>query len=293
LLTITQTIPDTQAADSIFNGLKDSLKDLQQAETPFEEMKTRIRDILKPIENNNADALERAIYKLNSEFNSFSIDIADSLTRILLRDPENIFKNTRNFFIELSHLINRKQAGDILDIVKGYWVHPEAASLLSQARNEQIAVAINGLEVHNFTGDCYARQAWPSPQPYKVVALSSNDRDFNKIEQTLLREVPHKTVPDRLRKQELEKFSDPLLLVFPFPNSNDANTYITLFPEESLLDEIKSKLNNVTMILATGQDTPPQLNYVTILEPLLKPDEEDKQIISCSEVNACIDDLKG
>lgn len=284
-----QTVSHDNHIDTIFNGICDALQELVSFDTPFEEMTSQIRAILRPIENTNRIDLEEAIHRLQPDFNNSTADVSDKLTRILLRDPENIFNKARDLFIQLSNLLDKSQAGKILQIVKGYWVHPEAASLLSNACNDREAVAINGREVVNFTGDCYAKQAWPDPHPYKIVPLSGIDRDFKKIEQTILSQRPFNTVPERLRHRFLyEKFKDPLILVFPFPDSADHGNHFNLFPEESLLDEIKQKLGNATVILSTGQDVPPELNYVVILEPLLKPSQEDEQYIDYSLVKGYI-----
>ena len=257
-------------------------------------MTVLIREILTPIKNATPEALERALKLINPEFKPVSDDPADSLARVLLRDSQKVFENIKTLFIELSHLIEKDQAYKILNIVKGHWVYPEAAALLSKARNEQQTVAINGFEVFNFTGDCYARQAWPAPKPYKLVSASSDDRIYGQIEETLLKEVAPKSVPDRLKKRYLEKYSDPLLLVFPFPESNNSSSHAASFPDQLLLDEIKTKLKNVTVILSTGQDVPPQLNYVTTLEPLLKQQQEDEQLLNFTNVKQYVDDhLKG
>ena len=287
-----QTIQDRGDVEKIITGIGDSLKELkelQSVQTPFDEMTIRIREILTPIKNATPEALERAINLINPEFRLISDDLADSLARVFLRDSQKVFENIKTLFIELSHLINKDQANKILDIVKGYWVHPKAAALLSRARIEQQAVAINSSYVSEFTGDCYARQAWPAPSHYKLVSASSDDRTFEQIEQTLLIAVG-RSLPDHVKQRRLYSYNDPLLLVFPFPESNNLSSQATLFPDEFLLDEIKTKLKNVTVILSAGPDVPPQLNYVTTLEPLLIQDQENKQYIDFDKVNEYVND---
>jgi TIR domain len=289
-----QTLAHDGSGDSIYSALTASLKDLTRPETPFEEMVRQIGTILKPIAENNQVDLEKAIIKLEPSFGITQDNLAESLTRLLLRYPDKIFNNARSLFIALSNLLTQRQALNMLEIVKGYWVHPEAAALLSKTRNDQGAVAINGVEISNFTGQCYARQAWPTPQPFKVVSLNGFERDINKIEEALLSEVPGKTVPERLRKKTLHDYPDPLLLVFPYPNSNDNDAQASYFPEETLLNDIMAKLKNVTVMLATGPEIPSYLDYVTPLEPLLQPDKEDEKLIEHSFVQSYIqENLKG
>lgn len=289
-----QTVSHDNTADEISKNLSKYLEDFRSAETPFDEMVRRITGVLRPIEANDKTRLEDALTRLNPDFKFDSNDNAERLTRFLLRDSNNIFQSTRELLTELSNVINKGQAQNIVEIVKGYWVHPGAASNLAKIRHEQGAVAINGIEVGNFTGDCYARQAWPEPQPYKVISLSGFERDIQKIEETLFSKVLDQTIPPRLRKKALADIADPLLLVFPYPDSNDFNTQSLLFPDESFLDEIKANLSNVTVLLSTGPDIPPFLNYVTVLEPLLQLDEEDNQLIQRSKVENYIQShLKG
>lgn len=278
----------SQEAGQVAEVIKGLLDKYQTDATPFDTMLTLIKEILTPINKQIPAAIDRTLKKLAPNFKPRSDDPLDSLIRVLLRDPQHVFNNIRTLFIELSHLLDKDQAYKILDIVKGHWVHPNAATSLSKSRRAREAIAINGIQIFDFTGDCYARQSWPSPRPYTLVSANSDDRTFAQIESTLLSQVA-KSVPERLKRQRLDKITDPLLLVFPFPDSPEADTS-SAFPDEFLLEEIKTKLKNVTVILSTGQELPAQLIYVTALEPLLEQNQEDEQFLCYRDTVDYIDE---
>lgn len=285
-----QAIRDCQNTVEIITKLWEALLDLKSSmppNTPLEKMTSQIQSVLSPIQKKNPDAFltafKEGLNRIDPTFDFSTDNLADALVRVLLRDPLKIFENIKLLFVELSLLIEKGEANMILDIVKGHWVHPEAAVLLSKARVNLQPVAINGMQVHDFSGDCYARQAWPAPTPYTLVTANKDDRSYANIEQILLSQVPPQTMAKRLKKQYLDTFTDPLVLVFPYPDS-DPN-FESAFPDKDLLDQIKNKLKNVTVILSTGEKVPTHLNYVQPLVPLLTQEQEDEQYISYSSVN--------
>jgi hypothetical protein len=287
-----QAIRDCQTTAEIITKLSEALQDFKSSKppsTPLEKMTNQVQDVLIQIQKKNPEAflvaLQEGLNKINSEFESSADNLADGLVRVLLRDPQKIFDNIKLLFEELYLLIEKSEANKIMDIVKGHWVHPEAAVLLSNARAEQQPVAINGRQVDDFSGDCYARKAWPVPTTYKLVTVNQNERGFPQIEQALLSQVPPQTMADRLKKPYLDKFPDPLILVFPFPDSNSNSA----FPDEFLLEEIKTKLKNVTVIISTGEKIPEHLHYVNPLTPLLTQQLEDDQYLSYTFVNQYVD----
>lgn len=289
-----QAIRDCQNTIEIITKLSEALLDLKSGKppnTPLEKMTSQIQIILSQIQKKDPDAFlmafQEGLNRIDPKFGFSTDNLADALVRVLLRDPLKIFENIRLLFVELSLLIEKGEANKILDIVKGHWVHPEAAVLLSKARVNLQPVAINGMQVHDFSGDCYARQAWPAPNPYTLVTANKDDRSFANIEQTLLSQVPPKTMAERLKKQCLDKFTDPLVLVFPYPD-RDLNSDLA-FPDKDLLDQIKDKLKNVTVILSTGEKIPTHLNYVQPLVPLLTQQQEDDQYIRYDSVNQFVD----
>jgi hypothetical protein len=275
-------IRDFKGGDDLNSQLCDSLKGLKDSEkTPFGEMVERIGEILAPIHRTAPNAIERAFEKIKPDgFAALSDDPADSLARLLLRDSQHIFKHAKALYIELSHLLDKNQALRILDIIKGQWVHPEAAYLLINAHDENQVIAINSTKVFDFIGDCYAKKAWPFPKPYKLVPVNSDARTLAQIENTLMDHIAKSAIDLASKKRRLAKFTDPLLLVFPFPESNDPNG----FPELSLLDDIKDKLKNVTVILSTGHDLPEHLSNILALTPLLDQTTEDDQYDSYTDV---------
>lgn len=270
-----QTIPNCLNNDDIVNKVTESLQELKEAETPFDELTTLIREVIKKLKVDD-ETLERAweAMKDNSQPGN---DYADTLARSLLRDHKNIFSRLRKLFEKLAHILTKQQASRLIEIIKGHWVNPAAASLLRIAREDKQPVAINGILIADFTGHSYSRKAWPFPQEYTLVSTGS-DRTLPEIRQTLLNTLGKSAVNPNRAETRVKSYKHPLLLVFPYPeNSDQANNPEPMFPDKDLIKDIQLNFQNITVVLATGSQIPENLDYVLALEPPLEEDLEERQ----------------
>ena len=176
---------------------------------------------------------------------------------------------------ELAHVIDRRKAETLLDILKGIWVQAEAAANLIEARERNEPVAINCTELENFTGWCYARRAWPFPQLIRPISAGAS-RNFDQIKTVILSEAG-KTLDSKRAEQRLRQIRDPILLMFPPPEPDDIQNATAAFPDKLLLDEIRQAYPNVTILLATGHEIPDTLQHVMPLRPPLTGGEEGTQ----------------
>lgn len=272
-----QSIRDFDNTDEMVIKLLNHLQilSLEPPTTPFDELVILIRDVLKKLNAEN-DTLESIWQSLKDEAKSTK-DHADAIARLLLREPEHIFIRLRTLIEKLAHILSKQQAETLIKIIQGQWVNPAAASLLNIARTDNHPVAINGIEIANFTGDCYARKAWPYPQEYTLIP-AGKDYSLKGIKETLEGTLGKSAVSQSRKEERVKNYKHPLLLVFSMPDNTNQSEYQTLgFPEESFIQEIKGEYPNITIVLETGLQIPESLQYVLPLKPLLEDGMESKQ----------------
>lgn len=278
-LTDFQSIRTFQNTDDLTAKLLESLPKAKPKSTPFDELADLIRDVLKQLKAEDA-TLELIWQSLKDEAQS-AHDHADALARLLLREPELVYTRLRTLFEKLAHILSPQQAEKLIEIVKGHWVHPAAASLLSTARMNQqdfpVAVAINGVEIADFTGHCYARKAWPFPNEYTLIP-AGKIYSLQGVQETLRETLGKSAVSSSRQDGRVKKYNHPLLLVFPLPDHlNQENNSSFGFPEEDFVKAIKEEYPNITIVLETGLNIPENLHYALPLEPLLLDGVESKQ----------------
>jgi hypothetical protein len=275
----------------LIGKLTRSLQDICPQTSPFETLVTQIRETLGEIDEG---VLETAL-------NQFQCGVrptpwpkrcrVDMLARAIFREPRHALYNFRLLLEELAHVIDRRKAETLLDILKGIWVQAEAAANLVEASKRNEPVAINCTELENFTEKCYARRAWPFPvQPQFISAGAS--RNFDQVKSVLLRAATPKVLDPKTAEIYFLKIEEPILLMFPPPEPEEAQNVTDGFPDKFLLDEILQAYPNVTILLATGSKIPDTLHYVKPLNPLLVEGDDFKQFFHYSESTKYIENMR-
>lgn len=284
-----QFIRDCKNELEMISKINDALVTLRPQSSPFETLVRKIRQTLVGVEN---DVLDDALLRLTCNHFPDKWDgccRADRLARTLFREPSQALSNLRVLLEESAHVIRQDKAKTLLDMLKGLWVKAEAAANLIEARDNKQFIAINSNHLGDFTGNCYARRAWPFPQKVNTITVDVNSR-FDQIESILLETIGKSATKVSRQVQRLKETRDPILLMFTLPESSPDNTVKSDFPDEQLLESIKYKYPNVTILLATGNETLESLHYVMHLQPPLDMDEEERQCSSFEEVMGYIND---
>ena len=257
---------DTSDHGLIVNKISQALAGLE-TETlppPFQELARMGRDILGQLKEQPLKDAWNSLNGIDKPQWQPKMDYGDSLARFLLRNPKNALQQLHELLKKLAHVLDKTQARKLLELYKGLWVYPEAAAELCCLRHNKQPIAINSMEVEELTGPSYVRRAWPFPQPYKLIS-AGNSRTLNDIKEILLSVFR--------QSKKLERYTNPLLLVFPKPEQQESE----IFPDENLVEEIDRTYPNITVIVETGKIVPNELTYLTPLEPLLEQGEEDRQ----------------
>ncbi|MGB1011669.1 MAG: toll/interleukin-1 receptor domain-containing protein [Thiolinea sp.] len=285
-----QFAPTCDCKNSTINAISDALKDLQVSTSPFESFTVLIRQTLKNIDD---EALEEAIKRVTcAQLPTMTRGRcrADVLARAVFRGSATPLANLRELLEKLAHLVDHKQALTLLEMLKGIWVNAEAAAKLAEARENNITVSVNSVELEDFTGACYARNAWPYPKQIYTVA-AGNHRTLPAIKQTLIESVAKSVVNPRRAERRLQQVKDPILLMFPPPELHSGDSDV--FPDEDLLEQIKRDHPNVTIMLAAGTEEENQQKLQHFAQPLTPPlrdGEENEQYDRYEDVIAYIDE---
>jgi len=250
--------------------------DTQRLTPPFQEIARRGRDILNELKENPLKDAWNNLEDIDKPQWRPGMDYGDALARLLLRSPKKALTNLHNLLWELVHVLGKKRAGVLLDLYKGLWVSPQAACELCCHSDQNNSIAINCTEVEKFTGLTYARRAWPYPKSPKLIS-AGNSRTLNDIEGILLSYFESKS--------QFRYTLNPVLLVFPMLEHQESE----IFPDASLLEELKILYPKVTVVVETGATIPYELDYLTPLHPLLESDEEKTQIICYYQIYELIE----
>lgn len=286
-----QFIRDCKSEQEIICKLNEVLATLRPQKSPFETLVRKIRETLAGVEN---DILDDAFLRITCNRLPIKWDgscRAEMLARALFREPSQALSNLRTLLEESAHVIRRDKADILLNMLKGIWVKAEAAANLIEARDNKQFIAINSHELGNFTGDCYARRAWPFPQRFTTIPIDANSR-FEQIESILLETIGKSATKISRQVQRLKETRDPILLMFTLQESSPDNAAKSNFPDEPLLEAIKHKYPNVTILLATGNEILDSLHYVVPLQPPLDMNEEARQCNSFEDVVSYIETLR-
>lgn len=284
-----QFAPTCGDNDSTIVAITDALQHLQVSRSPFGSFTTLIRQTLRNIDD---EALEEAIRHVTCTRLPAMWEgrcRADVLARALFRGNATPLANLRELLEKLAHLVDDKKAWILLEMLKGIWVNAEAAAKLVEARENNVTVSINSVELEDFTGACYARNAWPYPKQIYTVAAGSH-RTFPAIKQTLIDSVAKSMSNPRRAEKRLQEVKDPILLMFPPPELHSGDSDI--FPDEDLLEQIKRDHPNVTIMLAAGTEEENQQKLQHFAQPLTPPlrdGEENEQYDRYEDVIAYID----
>ena len=271
----------------IVQKIKDALGDAQTVETPFQDLITKISDILSKVDRK---VLERTYKRLDNSHKPLwqsNLDYSDALARLMLRDPHSALSQLKFVLKELAHIPNFKSGAEtLLEMLKGMWVKSDAAAVMACCIKQPFKIyLLNGQEVQDFSGPSYLRRAWAHPNPYKIIAAGSSRTEVE-IKETLLSAFPN--LNSRMAERRLKAYKDPLVLLFSAPESN-MHCHES-YPDHDLLKQIQQNFPNVMILIATGEQIPEELkSFATPIEPLLESGEEDQQYIYFDEVKELIE----
>ncbi len=287
-----QFLRDYKDEQELIDKLTDTLKDLCPQPSPFEELDEPFREILSKIDINDR-VLETALNLPQCGVRPRPWSKrrrVDMLVRAIFREPRQALSNFRLLLKGLALKIDRHTAEILLDILKSIWVHAEAAANLIEAIKRNEPVAINCTKLENFTEKCYAGRAWPFPAKPRFISAGAS-RDFEQVKSVLLGSATPKVLDPEQAEDYFYKIEEPILLMFPPPEPEEAQNVVDTFPDKFLLDEIKGKYPNVTILLATGSKIPDTLHYPIPLKPLLEEGDELEQFRYYSESKTYIEDM--
>jgi len=268
-----QFVRDCENEQAILSELKKAFGDLNEPpESPFEHLSTLMREILATIQD---DALKRTwdhLQGIDKPHWEPELDFSESLARLLFREPEISVSNMRIIVEQLANVLNKDKAMKMLELVKGLWVNAEAASTLAWIRENSKAAMINGEVVHDFTGQSYIRRSWPFPEDYKLLS-ADKCRSLKEITTILLAPFS-KTAGEHHAQRRLQKYKQPLFLVFPFSSESETETSDP-YPDADLVGKIIQTHPNVTVVVSTGVQMPNNLQY---LEPVIPQIAEGREL---------------
>ena len=279
-----QHVRDCETEQQILSKIEDAFADIETPEeSPFEQLSTLMRETLLTVQ---PDALKRTWQYLKATEKPNwrpEMDFASSLARLLFREPANALLNMRIIVEKLANVLDKQKATKMLELVKGLWVSGEAAGTLAWIRDDGRAAMINGEDVHEFTGHSYIRRSWPFPQDYKLLS-TGGCQSFKGISEILL--APFlKSTEERHARRRLERYVEPLFLVFPFSEDYGVDQLDT-FPDPGLVSDISRAHPNVTIVVSTGAKIPDNVQYLEPVLPELEVDQEFEQLdLHCDVVD--------
>ncbi|MFV2055994.1 MAG: toll/interleukin-1 receptor domain-containing protein [Thiohalomonadales bacterium] len=253
--------------------------------TPFKDLIQRISDVLANLGANSQDTLQRAWDKLKcgDKPTNPNANFADALARLLVREPEKALVNLHDLLYEITQITQTRDAETLLEIIRGLWVSPQAASMLAAGRNKRQPAAIN-CQRGTFTGKSYARRAWAYPQQCDVYSIDSHASFKQDLDEAITRicfpQEDKKTALLRLKSTATTKL---ILLIFVYNSDLEINQLY------ELSQQITEKFRTISVVLATGPKLPDALpSSVTPITPALSPDEEDDQYINYKNIDEFI-----
>ncbi|MEN9502258.1 MAG: hypothetical protein RI964_1543 [Pseudomonadota bacterium] len=214
---------------------------------------------------------------------------AHTLALSVVAEPGRELESLRNLLPAIRDTPNRRDIANILlEKVKLLWVKPEAADNLAlvQRQEKRVPLIINGFNPQDFTAESYADRAWGKGN-HKLVPVGAC-RSLGEIENILREAIVGKTVPKQFADDRLKTIKQPILLVFPPPESEASEP---LLPDEDLLETLISKYPTAAILIPTGKSLPDDRPDLPLLEPKLDVDEEKRQYYAYLEVNEYIESM--
>lgn len=234
--------------------------------------------------------LERAIKLLDCNCVAalnWNTHLAHTLALSVASEQHKALENLSALIKDIGHVVGQEKARTLLHMIRHLWVHPDAATHLSNSLPQRTPLTINGFNPEDFTARSYADRAWGKGNHWLVPV--GNCRDIESIEEVMRQSVGLQTMPSRYKDKLLKTTSEPIMLVFPTPD--DAASDIDFLPDENLLKDIMSKYPTTAIFIPVGKtpaDFRPDLQPI---EPALDVVMEDKQYLNYCKVKKCIESM--